>query len=137
MLFSKQNPEPVMTDHRKDSSPNRMMPWIVAAVVIALIGLVIYFVGRNQTDDNLVPTATAVDPRSGSLTATGVAAEGVEGQAAPPPVGGVAPGASGAATFSDGGAGSTPAAQSDPAESAPTTGAAYGADSPDAGRARN
>lgn len=130
-----------MTDHRKDSSPNRLMPWIVAAVVIALIGLVIYFVGRNQTDDNLVPTATAVDPRSGALTATGVAAEGAEGQAAPPPVGGVAPGASGDATFSDGGAGTTPSGTATPPATAAEAQAGdplpYAPDSSDAGRARN
>ncbi len=96
-----------MTDHRKESGRN-LTPWIAALIAILAIGAIVYFVGRNQTDDNLVPSATAIDPRSGALTATGTAAEGATGTdmgtAAPPPVGGVAPGASADATFSDGGA---------------------------------
>lgn len=105
-----------MTDHRKESGRN-LTPWIAALIAILAIGAIVYFVGRNQTDDNLVPSATAVDPRSGNLTATGTAAESATGTdlgaAAPPPVGGVAPGASADATFSDGA----------PATSAPATGA--------------
>jgi len=91
-----------MTDHRATGG-NKNRIWIVAALVVLALGLLVYFVGGNQTDDNLVPSATAIDPRSGNLTATGTAAEsatGVEiGAAAPPPLGGVAPGAAGDAAL--------------------------------------
>ena len=67
-------------EHRGGGAPpGRKTWWIAALLALLVVAIAVWLISRAGRDDNLTPDALAVDPNTGQLSATGVAAMDASG----------------------------------------------------------
>ena len=86
--------------HGAGAPPGRKTWWIAALLALLVVAIGVWLISRAGRDDNLTPDAVAVDPNTGNLTATGIAATDASGTdtGAPAPPGAVSEDSTGGVT---------------------------------------